>query len=89
VLGSEVAVNVEVSTLISWVLGLMVGERELMSSPPAGMLPITPRGALVAPGEAEEFVPLLAGDREPSNNEGGAASTSKAFSRIDLPSLYF
>lgn len=42
-LGSEVdVVKVDVSTLMSWARGLMVGDKELMSSPPAIMLPMTP-----------------------------------------------
>lgn len=43
------------------------------------------------PGETDALAPLLEGDsdKESSEGEGGAASTSNAFSRIDLPSLYF
>ena len=69
----------------------MVGDKELISSPPAIMLPMTPRVLLVALGDTEVAIPLLDGDvdSESSKSEGGTASTNKAFSRIDFPSLYF
>lgn len=92
-LGSEVddVVKVDVSTLISCARGPMVGDSELMSSPPAIILPMTPIVLPGGPGETEVLAPLLDGDidSESSEGEGGAASTNNAFSRIDLPSLYF